>query len=492
MGHVASAAPTGELLPSPNGGGNGQHDRAVFPYGVGIDCHSKFFEICIHVLAGNQLATHRLKVSAEWEQLKGGRDWVLHTLTAHGIDVRPSDLRYTVESTGQYHMPLCLAWQGKPSIINPSDTAKTRRKTDVLDADNLALQSLTGLWRESWMAPATVQELRVVTIQRAKLVAERTRLSNRINGDLLRFGHTIGQLGPLTGKLVRPLIEDLCSNGRVALYSKYFSDQALPPLVIRVFEQRWRRIDQIGTEIDELEKWALKHIKGNSWPVAGGRTVGGEKLLENLESVPGVGTWTACMWLAEIGDINRFAHVKKLCAYAGLDPSLGASAGHVISRLTPKGNRRLQNALRNATRAALSSTRATTFTGWVRGYMGRHVNAGKSKALKAMARRLCKALYYVHLRCEPFDDRKYRPLLSESSYPQCTVEEMGFSSRVTRILKENGLLTSKQIVEAFYSDLWRRPGCGKATVQQVADWIDRQQKPVPSQSATTDHREKKP
>ncbi len=389
-------------------------------------------------------------------------------------------------------MPLCLAWQGKPSIINPSDTAKTRRKTDVLDADKLALQSLTGLWRESWVAPVTVQELRVLTIQRSKLVAERTRLSNRINGDLLRFGHTIGQVGPVTGKLVRPLIEDFCRNRRVALHSKYFSDQTLPPLVIRVFEQRWRRIDQIGTEVEQLEMWALQHIKGNTWPVEGGRSVSGGELLDNLTSVPGVGTWTACVWLAEIGDINRFAHVKKLCAYAGLDPSLGASAGHVISRLTPKGNRRLQNALRNATRAALSSTRAISFTGWVRGYLGRHVNAGKSKALKAMARRLCRALYYVHLRCEPFDDRKYRPLLSESSYPQCTVEEMGFSAPVTRILKENGLLTSKQVVEAFYSDLWRRPGCGKTTVQCVADWINRQQKPASSQPATMDHCGKKP
>jgi transposase len=492
MGHVASAAPTGELLPSPNGGEKGQHDRKVFPYGVGIDCHSKFFEICVHVPAGNQLATHRLRVSAEWRQLNIGRQWVLRTLATHGIGVRGEDLRYALESTGQYHMPLCLAWKGKPAIINPSDTAKTRRKTDVLDADKLALQSLTGLWRESWVAPATVQELRVVTIQRSKLVSERTRLSNRINGDLLRFGHTIGQLGPVTGKLVRPLIEDFCTNGRVALYSQYFSDQTLPPLVIRVFERRWRRIDQIGTEVDELETLALKHIKENTWPVGGGRLVTGGELVKNLESAPGVGTWTACVWLAEIGDINRFSHVKKLCAYAGLDPSLGASAGHVISRLTRKGNGRLQNALRNATRGALSSARATSFTGWVRGYIGRHANAGKSKALKAMARRLCKALYHVHLRCEPFDDRKYRPLLSESSYRQCTVQEMGFSSQVTRILKESGLLTSKQIVEAFYSDLGRRPGCGKTTVQRVADWINRQQKPEPSQPATADHCEKKP
>jgi transposase len=164
---------------------------------------------------GKQLATYRLKVSAEWGQLKVGREWVLRTLAAYGIAVREEDLRYTVESTGRYHMPLCLAWKGKPSIINPSDTAKTRRKTDVLDADKLALQSLTGLWRQSWVAPARVQELRVLTIQRSKLVAERTRLTNRINGDLLRFGHTIGQVGPVAGKLVRPLIEDFCRNGRM-------------------------------------------------------------------------------------------------------------------------------------------------------------------------------------------------------------------------------------------------------------------------------------
>src|SRR5437762_9766945 len=98
MGHVASAAPTGELLPSPNAGGNGQHDRKVFPYGVGIDCHSKFFEICVHVLVGNQLATYRLRVSADWGQLQVGHEWVLRTLAGHGISVRGDDLRYTLES----------------------------------------------------------------------------------------------------------------------------------------------------------------------------------------------------------------------------------------------------------------------------------------------------------------------------------------------------------------------------------------------------------
>src|SRR5262249_54567234 len=79
--------------------------------------------------------------------------------------------------------------------------------------------------------------------------------------------------------------------------------------------------------------------------------------------------------------------------------------------------------------------------------------------------------HYCHLKNEPFDDSGYQALLSESSYPLCPVEEMGLSARVVGNLKGNGLHTSRQVVDAFYSDLGRRPGCGKVTVQAVATWI---------------------
>jgi hypothetical protein len=81
-------------------------------------------------------------------------------------------------------------------------------------------------------------------------------------------------------------------------------------------------------------------------------------------------------------------------------------------------------------------------------------------------------MYYCHLKNQPFDESKYATLLSESSYPDCPVEEMGLSAGVVRILKGNGLNTSRQVVDAFYSDLGRRPGCGRVTVQAVATWIN--------------------
>jgi transposase len=353
-------------------------------------------------------------------------------LCLDGIEVAPSELRYTCESTGQYHMPLCLAWKGRPSVINPSDTSHVRRKTDRLDAQKLAQHSLHGLWRESWMAPDDIQELRVLAIQRGKLVGERGRLSNRINSDMLRFGHTIGQLGAINGPVVRPLIEDFCSNGKVGLHQDYFSDLVIPPGVSLVLRQRWKRVDELKDEIKTVEKACTSLVDSRAFNLGEGRQARGAELMACLQSIPGVGTWTAIVWLSEVGDIGRFPTVNRLIAYAGLDPSAEISAGKVVSVKVRKGNKRLHNALRNAARAALSSAPSCLFSVWARAYIGRQSRASKSKAVHALARRVCKAMYYCHKRKAHFDESKYRDLLKERIYPDCAVEKSDGIERGSR------------------------------------------------------------
>ena len=346
------------------------------------------------------------------------------------------------------------------------------RKTDCLDAAKLAQHSLHGLWREAWMARDEIQELRVLANQRCKLVAERSRLTNRINSDLLRFGHVVGQLGKINGPVVRALIEDFCANGSVAVHRDHFSETRIPAGVVRVFDQRWKRIDALDQEIKMIEDLCIKQADDLTWRIGAGRTASGRQLRANLESIPGVGPQTVITWLGEIGDITRFGSVNKLLAYGGLDPSDQISAGKVTGTKTRKGNARLHGALWNAARAMLAHAPSCKFATWARASMGRHSRAGKSKAVHALARRIGKALYYCHLKNEPFDDAGYHALLNESNYPLCPVEEMGLSAGVVRILKGSGLRTSRQVVDAFYSDLGRRPGCGKVTVQAVATWIN--------------------
>jgi transposase len=459
-------------LPSPILDGKGQPSLTLHRFGVGVDCHSRFFQVCVLIPQETEILKIERKVPALWPELRAARAWIARALMEHGIDLSLSDLRYTCESTGQYHMPLCLAWRGHPAIINPSDTGHVRRKTDRLDAQKLAQHSLHGLWRESWMAPDEIQELRVLAIQRSKLVAERSRLTNRINSDLLRFGHTVGQLGKINGPVVRALIEDFCTRGSVGIHGDYFSDVRIPPGVSLVIDQRWKRIDELDKEIKTIEILTVKQADALTWRIGQGKAASGPRLRANLESIPGVGTWTVMTWLGEVGDITRFGSVNKLLAYGGLDPSDQISAGKVTGTKSRKGNARLHGALRNAARAMLSHAPSCQFSMWARAYMGRHSRGGKSKAIHAMARRIGKALYYCHLKNEPFDESGYQALLSESSYPLCPVEEMGLGAGVVRILRGNGLHTSRQVVDAFYSDLGRRPGCGKATVQAVATWIN--------------------
>jgi transposase len=470
--HGAPGAPTGELLSSPYCEGQEQQKLKLNDYGLGVDCHSGFFQICLLVNTGKSLVIHEITVRAVWPELMNAKQTVLSVLSVQGVRAAEDDLRYTLESTGQYHKPICLAWRGRPSIINPSDTSYSRRKTDRLDARKLAHHSLTGLWRETWMPPVAIEELRALTAQRARLGSERTRLSNRINAEMLRFGHTVGQLGAITGELVRPLIEDFCRDGRVGIYGDYFSSLRIPGGVVAIIDARWKRIDEIGREIRAVETEIFAKVDRADWSVGGGEFVKGDLLRSMLITIPGVGPWTAAVWLAEVGDITRFETEKKLSAYAGLDPSLKVSAGKVTCATCRRGNMRLNGALRNAARASLVHKKPSNFVGWLRGYMGRHAKASKALGLKALARRISRAMYYVHLRCEPFDDTKYRPLLSESSYPLCDVSEMGFTKRVECALKSAGIHTSRQVVQAFYSDLARRPGCGVATVQAVATWIN--------------------
>jgi transposase len=460
------------LLPSPIPDAKGQPSLTLHRSGVGVDGHARFFQVCVLIPTGTEIIKFERHVPALWSELRAAKGWILQTLMDHRIERTQSGLRYTCESTGQYHMPLCLAWRGHPAIINPSDTGPVRRKTDRLDAEKLAQHSLHGLWRESWMAPDEIQELRVRASQRSKLVAERSRLTNRINSDLLRFGHVVGQLGKINGSLVGALIEDFCAHGAVAVHRDHFSDTRIPAGVVRVFDQRWKRVDALDQEIKGIEDLCIKQADALTWRVGAGRTACGCQLRANLESIPGVGTQTVITWLGEIADITRFGSVDRLLAYGGLDPSDQISAGKVTGTKARKGNARLHGALRNAARALRAHAPSCKLAMWARGYLGRHPRAGKSKAVHALARRVGKALYYCHLKNEPFEDSGYQALLEESSYPLCPVEEMGLSPGVVRKLKASGLRTSRQVVDAFYSDLGRRPGCGQVTVQAGATWID--------------------
>lgn len=80
---------------------------------------------------------------------------------------------------------------------------------------------------------------------------------------------------------------------------------------------------------------------------------------ELIQSIPGIGTRIAATILAEVGEIDRFDHAKKLVAFAGVDPSVFSSGKFTATRnkITKRGSRRLRTTLYLAVRCGLRSSR---------------------------------------------------------------------------------------------------------------------------------------
>jgi transposase len=129
-----------------------------------------------------------------------------------------------------------------------------------------------------------------------------------------------------------------------------------------------------------------------------------EELMEYdlIQSIPGIGTKIAATILAEIGEIDRFDHAKKLVAFAGIDPSVFSSGKFTATRnkITKRGSRRLRTALYQAVRCGLKGSRNKR----IRAYYDKKRAEGKlfKVAVIACVNRLIHWIYAILTKKEPF------------------------------------------------------------------------------------------
>jgi hypothetical protein len=129
-----------------------------------------------------------------------------------------------------------------------------------------------------------------------------------------------------------------------------------------------------------------------------------EDLLEYdlIQSIPGIGSKIAATILAEIGEIDRFDHAKKLVAFAGIDPSVFSSGKFTATRnrITKRGSKRLRTALYQAVRCGLRSSRNKK----LRAYYDQKREEGKlfKVAVIACANKLIHWIYAILSKKETF------------------------------------------------------------------------------------------
>ena len=174
--------------------------------------------------------------------------------------------------------------------------AAAKLKNDRIDSATLAHLLRCDLLPEAWMADEATRELRQQVRMRATLVRQRTRLKNQVHAILHQQG-------------LRYEGSDLFGRGGRA-WLKQVSLPAAGGSAVQVY---LKLIDafsaHIGAQEQELKK-AWKRDARIKW----------------LETIPGIGWYSAILLVAEVGDIRRFADKRALSNYAGLVPWLRESA----------------------------------------------------------------------------------------------------------------------------------------------------------------------
>jgi transposase len=131
-----------------------------------------------------------------------------------------------------------------------------------------------------------------------------------------------------------------------------------------------------------------------------------DPMAQLLMTIPGIGPLTAMYIKAEIEDISRFPSYRNLASYAGLVPSLDASADKSrTGRITKQGSPYLRTALVEAAQVIprIKKTRLNIF------FRKRIVRAGYQKAIVATAHKILQYAYYVLKNQTPYGEQ----------YPAC-------------------------------------------------------------------------
>jgi transposase len=201
--------------------------------------------------------------------------------------------------------------------------ASARVKTDSVDARTLAQLLRADLLPEAYVAPRELRDLRDLLRHRIALTQMRSALKNRVHAMLARHGVQHGY-------------SDLFGNAGTAF---------LDELVLR--QPPRRRLDSLLALIADFDR----EIEATTREIdARARR---DQRVDVLTEIRGVGPYTAMLVIAEVGDVARFASARKLCAWAGLTPTVRSSDGRArLGHITRQGSRALRWALVEAAQKA--------------------------------------------------------------------------------------------------------------------------------------------
>lgn len=312
---------------------------------------------------------------------------------------------------------------GNPLQIKAIAQAKV--KTDKIDAQVLANLIRCDYLPTVWTPDETTQKLRQLTTLRSGLIADRTRIKNRVQSLLAQL-------------LVVPPVKIVFSQAGL----KWLRTVELPTEVRSAIDLYLRLYEGVALELGKIDDqlMAMAYDDGRA------------KLLMTL---PGVAHGVAASLLAALGDIRRFKNGDHAASYLGLTPSLRQSAakryhGHITKAGCPQTRAMLVQAVQAA----------SDHPGPLGAFFRRLRKRKKyNVAVIATARKLVTIAYLMLKNNEPY---RYAKLsVVKGKFTECRRKSQ-------KAAPEGSTKTATSLEESQLNDLYRQHGL--PTCQSPSEW----------------------
>lgn len=283
-------------------------------------------------------------------------------------------------------------------LLNPSQLVliyRSLKKNDKEDALKLArlVQKYTNEELPKVELPTEHEEnLRQILTEIRQLKNDRTKEINRLHAIFVECG-----------------ITEIKKKDLATIDNRIKCIKMLKGIALAQAERILRKLELVETQIEEVEELLDKEIDG-------------DKNIEKLTEIPGVGKQLASAYVAFIGDGSRFPNASTIGAATGLVPRLDMSSticrmGHI----TKCGNKNLRTLLILAAWSHVRSRDGGALKDKFL-YMTRFQSKGKKIAIVAIARKLAE-LMYILLKNDTSYEKRPSPTIS-----QLVDEAMKFSS----------------------------------------------------------------
>lgn len=312
-----------------------------------------------------------------------------------------------MESTGIYwKSPYAALEQAglRTLVVNAKHVKNVPgRKTDVGDAHWLAILARAGLLRNSFIPPAKLRELRVISRHRQNLTRLLASEKNRMHKTLTDGGIRLNVVvSDIHGKSARAMIK--------AIIAQRPTYEILDLASRRLKASREELFDALQGELSDSHRFVLDELMHHIEELESRIARFDQRLLEELseernaldllQTIPGIDLIGAAMLIVEIGtDMDAFGSADRLASWAGLCPGNDESAGKRKKPKIRKGNPYVRRLFCEFAQAAKQTTSIFKLK-----FQALVIRRGHKRSIIAIAHKMLRIIFVMLRRGEQYRD----------------------------------------------------------------------------------------